>query len=394
MREKWYISNRIQGEEMLEKIISIGETILNFIDKLPLTDILVGVVVPIMAAWISYYLAERAIRKKENNRLYIQIELIRKELKTNDDTLNKYIASVDEMNKMEKALEFPLIFMKQFLISILDRLQEIKSNYMHSGQFIFEKPTKVYLLAQKIGDIEKVIDEKECQYYSDEYLDEKRKEQLSKLIEEKEQYINEIKVVKDVDIYKEFSALQIQLEKLMVGNVFNKIDEQGDNFVLAKYLYERIRSFNEKADKTKADISALYEDLVIFEMDSDIVKDGCFDQERYDLYYKTFENTEGIQAQLYGLCEKYYKWITLKEHVASYEFNFMDKRWQENCADFVIINDRELYVSLVELYEGLTDEMGNSYEEKYKYCVMYHDEIQGIIKKLGQHELKIKKKCK
>ena len=47
---------------MLEKIISIGETILNFIDKLPLTDILVGVVVPIMAAWISYYLAERAIR--------------------------------------------------------------------------------------------------------------------------------------------------------------------------------------------------------------------------------------------------------------------------------------------------------------------------------------------
>ena len=366
----------------------------NFIDNTPLTDILVGVVVPIMAAWISYYLAERAIRKKENNRLYIQIELIRKELKTNDDTLNKYIASVDEMNTMEKALEFPLIFMKQFLISILDRLQEIKSNYMHSGEFIFEKPTKVYLLAQKIGDIEKVIDEKECQYYSDEYLDEKRKEQLSKLIEEKEQYINEIKVVKDVDIYKEFSALQIQLEKLMVGNVFNKIDEQGDNFVLAKYLYERIRSFNEKADKTKADISALYEDLVIFEMDSDIVKDGCFDQERYDLYYKTFENTEGIQAQLYGLCEKYYKWITLKEHVASYEFNFMDKRWQENCADFVIINDRELYVSLVELYEGLTDEMGNSYEEKYKYCVMYHDEIQGIIKKLGQHELKIKKKCK
>ena len=64
MREKWHVSNRIQGEKMLEKIISIGETILNFIDKLPLTDILVGVVVPIMAAWISYYLAERAIRKK------------------------------------------------------------------------------------------------------------------------------------------------------------------------------------------------------------------------------------------------------------------------------------------------------------------------------------------
>lgn len=69
----------------------------------------------------------------------------------------------------------------------------------------------------------------------------------------------------------------------------------------------------------------------------------------------------------------------------------MDKRWQE---DFIIINDRELYVSLVELYEDLTDEMRDCYEEKYKYCVMHHDEIQEIIKKLGQHELKIKKKCK
>lgn len=394
MRERGHISNRTQGEEMLEKIISIGETILNFIDKLPLTDILVGVVVPIMAAWISYYLAERAIRKKENNRLYIQVELIRKELKANDETLNKYIASVDEMNKMEKALEFPLIFMKQFLISILDRLQEIKSNYMHSGQFIFEKPTKVYLLAQKLEDIEKAIDEKECQYYSDEYLDEKRKEQISKLTEEKEQYLKEIKAIKDVDIYKDFLALQMQLEKLMVGDVFGKIEEKGDNFVLAKYLYDRIKSFNEKTDKVKEDVLALYKDLVIFEIDSDIVKDGCFDQETFDLYYKTFENPEGIQAQLYELCEKYYKWLALKEQIANYEFNFIDKRWQENCADFVIINDRDLYVSLVELYESLTDDKGNSYEEKYKYCVMCHDEIQGIIKKLDQHELKIKKKCK
>lgn len=255
------------------------------------------------------------------------------------------------------------------------------------GQFIFEKPTKVYLLAQKLEDVEKAIDEKECQYYSDEYLDEKRKEQISKLTEEKAQYLKEIKAIRDVDIYKDFLTLQMQLEKLMVGDVFGKIEERGNNFVLAKYLYDRIKSFNEKPDKDKKDVLALYKDLVIFEIDSDIVKNGCFDQE-------TFENLEGIQAQLYELCGKYYKRLALKVQVANYEFNFIDKRWQENCADFVIINDRELYVSLVELYESLTVDKGNSYEEKYKYCVMCHDEIQGIMKKLDQYELKIKKKCK
>ena len=48
----------------------------------------------------------------------------------------------------------------------------------------------------------------------------------------------------------------------------------------------------------------------------------------------------------------------------------------------------------MELYEGLIDDRGNSFEETYKYRVMRHDEIQEIIKKLGQYELKIKKKCK
>lgn len=43
---------------------------MNLVKSLPLNNLLVGVVVPIAAAWISYYLAERAISKKENSRLY------------------------------------------------------------------------------------------------------------------------------------------------------------------------------------------------------------------------------------------------------------------------------------------------------------------------------------
>lgn len=363
-------------------------------DNLPLTDILVGVVVPIMAAWISYYLAERVIRKKENNRLFIQVELIKKELKANDKILNKYITSVNEMNDLEKSLQFPLIYMKQFLIEILDGLQKIKSNYAHTESLIFEKPIKVYCLSQDLENIEKAINEKKCQCCSDEYLDKKRQEQLSKLIEEKEQYIKEMKAIKNADIYKEFSILQKQLEQLMIEGVFDKSEEQSANFDLAKYLYERISEFNKKENKTKDDVLQLYKDLVIFKINSDIVKDGCFDQEKFDFYYKIYKNSEERQGKLYELCGRYYKWNALKKYVESYEFNFIDKRWQENCADFVIINDRKLYISLVELYESLTEEMGNNYDEKYRYCEIRHDKIQRIIKQLVQHEVKIKRKCK
>ena len=57
-------------EEMLEIVTIVIEKVMNLVKSLPLNNLLVGVVVPIAAAWISYYLAERAISKKENSRLY------------------------------------------------------------------------------------------------------------------------------------------------------------------------------------------------------------------------------------------------------------------------------------------------------------------------------------
>ena len=47
-----------------------------------------------------------------------------------------------------------------------------------------------------------------------------------------------------------------------------------------------------------------------------------------------------------------------------------------------------------QLGESWQDQQRASFEETYKYRVMRHDEIREIIKKLGQYELKIKKKCK
>ena len=52
---------------MLERLQLIYDAVLAFIKNIPLTDLLVGVVVPIVAAWTSYFLAQNAIRKKENN---------------------------------------------------------------------------------------------------------------------------------------------------------------------------------------------------------------------------------------------------------------------------------------------------------------------------------------
>lgn len=181
----------------------------------------------------------------------------------------------------------------------------------------------------------------------------------------------------------------------MVGDVFEKLDKTEVNFILAKYLYEKIKMFNQKSEKTKEDVLELYNDLILFNIDSDIIRNDYFDQEKYDLYYKTFEKAEGINEQLYELYEHYYKWIAVKERISKYSFNFKSKRWEENASDFVIINDSKLYILLVEFFEGL-EVFGecNNNEEIFVCCGIWHEKIEDILKKLGKHEEKLRRKCK
>lgn len=383
---------------MQEKVVALWNMIINFIREIPLSDLLVGVVVPIMAAWISYYLAERTIRKKENNRLYVQIELIRRELKENDFQINKFISSIAEKNQLEKELQFPLVFMKTFLLDLLDKLQMIKTSYMYSTGFVFDKPTEIYLLAQRLEEIDSEISDLECKRYSNDFFDEKRKIKISQLMEEKEQNIEKCKKLKDRNIYKEFSELQSSMERQLIEGVFEKVENKGRNFDITKYIYESIKTFNEKSNKTKEDVEALYKKLVIFEISPDVVKEDCFDQDAFDLYYRAFERPEGMEKKLYDLCERYYKYNALKNTIRKHTYEFQNRRWNENNGDFVIINDRNLYISIVELYEKLEESddipISEEYEEKNRYSIECHDKIQDIIGKLELHESELQKKCK
>lgn len=75
--------------------------------------------------------------------------MIRRELKNNDEQISFFIDSVMRKKVLDKALEFPLMFMKNILINMLDELQIIKESYMRSGSYLFERPTQLLLLGEK-----------------------------------------------------------------------------------------------------------------------------------------------------------------------------------------------------------------------------------------------------
>lgn len=377
-------------------------TFLNFIDKIPLTELLVGVVVPIVAALISYALAERATRRKEYNRLFIQIELVKKELLKNNDSLLIFTSKYEEKIKLQKELEFPLHFCRGLLIDVLSKLEKIKTEYFYfDNEMLFEKPNCLYILAQKIEDLNKKIEADELKFYNDEYLDAKQQSNISKLKEEKEQFLIELKKNQDRDIYKEFLKLQFFIEQNSFENLFEKSELTERNFEILKYIYNCVKEFNARENKSKSDVSLLYNKLVIFKISSDIIQGSKFEQDTFDLYYKNFEEHTGFEKSLYDMCEEYYKLVAADNFIDKYKFSIYIQKWNDNSSELVLLSDSDLYISINELYEkfekletNFEEEKLNELQDLYSYVRIISQAILEVITRLEKHQSKIKKWCK
>ena len=79
------------------------------------------------------------------------------------------------------------------MIDLLDDFAEIKTNYFRFDNKIFDKPNILYILSQKIEDIDNKIDEEKLKTYDNELLRNEKLATLAKLEKEKEELIKELK---------------------------------------------------------------------------------------------------------------------------------------------------------------------------------------------------------
>jgi hypothetical protein len=119
---------------------------------------------------------------------------------------------------------------------------------------LYEKPNCLYILAQKIENLNQKIETEEFKFYEDEYLKAKQRSTISKWKKEKEQFEIEFKNNQDRDIYREFLNLQFFIEQNSFENLFEKSDLTEENFEILKHIYNCIKEFNAKENKTKSDV--------------------------------------------------------------------------------------------------------------------------------------------
>jgi predicted metal-binding protein len=327
---------------------------------------------------------------------------VKKELLKNNDSLLIFTSKYEEKIKLQKELEFPLHFCRGLLIDVLSKLEKIKTEYFYfDNEMLFEKPNCLYILAQKIEDLNKKIEADELKFYNDEYLDAKQQSNISKLKEEKEQFLIELKKNQDRDIYKEFLKLQFFIEQNSFENLFEKSELTERNFEILKYIYNCVKEFNARENKSKSDVSLLYNKLVIFKISSDIIQGSKFEQDTFDLYYKNFEEHTGFEKSLYDMCEEYYKLVAADNFIDKYKFSIYIQKWNDNSSELVLLSDSDLYISINELYEkfekletNFEEEKLNELQDLYSYVRIISQAILEVITRLEKHQSKIKKWCK
>ncbi len=75
-----------------------------------------------------------------------------------------------EKDSIKTELEYPIVFAKDLMIDLLDDFTKIKTNYFRFDNKIFDKPNILYILSQKIEDIDNKIDEENLKTYDNELL--------------------------------------------------------------------------------------------------------------------------------------------------------------------------------------------------------------------------------
>jgi hypothetical protein len=361
-------------DSVVNNIGFIFNSVMNWLKTLPWSTVIVGIVVPVASAYISYNLAESSIRRKESNRLNVYIEFVKKEINGNRLAFSELVNLKKEKDIIKTELEFPVFFAKDLLIDLLGNLSEIKTNYFRFDNKIFDKPNILYILSQKIEDIEKKIDEENFKVYDNELLRNERLVTLAKLEKEKEELLEELKNNSSRSIYNEFEAIYKKIHEATNNGKILEIDENSIALMATRKLYELLEEFVKTQNKSKEDVINLYDQIPLFSFDDNIVLNEEFDQEEFDLYYRHgFSAKYSDENPLFIVCENYYKLERLKNSILIYNLNWSNQKWQKYSDELVMINNKELYLKLSELVDN-----GFILSEKFMKCGI--EEKERIIK--------------
>ncbi|MDD4048927.1 MAG: hypothetical protein PHI90_08960 [Clostridia bacterium] len=385
---------------LLEQLKDLGEEFSCVLGKAPLKDIFIGIIVPLVSAFLSYFLVNRVSSKKEANKLYIQLELLKREFSFNKERIQQFIQTYSLFSQKKEALQLKLPFAQEVLYQVLICLSKIQDDYFCFENFTFESPNCLIILDDEIKKLKLELDKTRTEMehmskYNNASIMQNISTEIIKL--EKEIKIKSEELRKNItrDIYKEFINIQKEIDQSKVMEMYGKKNEDTLLNTL-KYIYSCIKEFNEINPKNKSDIINIYKSLLLYEIrKDDIIENDIFDESIFDFYYKERYG----QHPMLHVWKNFYHYNILSEKLINFSMDIKINCWYALKDDLVLLNNRQLYILIDDCYKDMDciNDTQNILEETVllqtnKKCLKLKVQIEIIEKSLLKKEIEIQKK--
>ena len=374
-----------QSKEILSNIIAFWEGL----DK---GDLVTGVVVPLVAAFLAYSLAERASRRKVNSRLIIEINWLRKEIESNKNQFEQYVSVIDEQNLRKKALTYPFVPYKDLLINVIEKIEIIFKEHPIFNEFFLagKNGITVVKLCNQYDLNEKDLMEMQEDYANYPEIPEEKKKQMLDLITEQNSLKREIEaeVEPGNDIFGKLDNLLYYIEKHKIGENIPAIEENNEVSKCLQYLWNVLQKYAKIDNPLLEDALEAFKKLIIYSSHIEVFEDvSDMDELTKKSRKERLAKCVPEDQRMVDMYSKYIEWQTLRNQVENFEFDILTTKWSRFQDDLVSINNSDLYLRISDFYDGLSNTIPSG--EDAKRIV---GEAKELLKALEKLEAKMKKK--
>ena len=376
----------------LEKIECLS-AIIDCWEKVDKGDLVTGVIVPIIAAVLAYYLAEGASRRKENNRLVIELNWLQKEIEHNRKQFEKYSVDIEERKKVIEVLNYPFVSYRDLMIGVMEKIEKMYQEHPIFNDFFMcgEHSIETVKLGQKYELIEQNILELEEDFKSYAEMPELKKKELEELRIEQTELKRKIEntIGPDENIFDKLDNLNYYIEKQKIGNDIPAIEEENEVTKCVRYFRSVLMEYSKISNPTLNDALTALKKLILYSCHIEVFKDiSDFDELQMETRKLYLSKCSTQEAMIVNLYQNYVLLKKLNKLLDNYTFNVVCLKWEKFQDDLVSINNSEIYFKINELYDKMYSISPN--EKDVSFIIDSIDEVLVLIKKL---EKKLKRKC-
>lgn len=361
-----------------------------FLKTIDVGTLITGIIVPIITAILAYTLVESANRRKEKNRLLIELYWIQKEIEENKVQFDEFIIDNMRWEKAHENLKYPSILDRNLLINLLEKIDAIHQDY----PIIFgvcpggEHSVKLIELHGKYEKNEKYMSDLNEDFGSYADMPPQKKKDFDKLKIEQADLVRQIeaKIRPGETIFEKLDMLSYYLESQKKNDVISKNkNENEDNAVeCLDYFRDALKDYKKISSPTLLDAANTLKKLYVDSSKIDVFQDVS-DQDELCLETRKIcvENCSEQERTIIGIYENYILWKKLDSKIKNFEYHIIDVKWKKFQDDLVLINNRETYFKIAELYDRMT-----GYEKDLEKINMIITDIEEVLERVSRLERK------